>query len=645
MTLRLRNPGERLGNNCWKAPAVRVTRRVFIGGALALPFVTSAPQRFARLSAQTVDAAWRHGLSLSGEVKYPPDFAHFGYVNPHAPKGGHARQIALGTFDNFNLVVSGVKGALAAAIELTSDTLLTPALDEVSTQYGLLAEGVAYPADFSRAVYRLRPQARWHDGNPVTAEDVIFSFEAFRQNDPRYAAYYRQVAKLAQTGEHEVTFYFEQPGDRELPQIVGQINVLPKHWWEGTDGAGNKRDITATTLVPPLGSGPYRIKEFVAGRSIVYERVKDYWGRELNVNVGQNNFDELRFEYFRDTAIAIEAFKADQVDWRTENGAKDWATAYDFPAIRDGRVIKEEFPIRNRGIMQAFVFNLRRDKFKDPRVREALNLALDFEAMNKQFFFGQYERIGSFFEGTELAATNLPQGLELQILDGLRDQVPAEVFTMPFKNPVGGSPEAVRANLRHAVRLLREAGYEVRNQVLVNSKTGEPLTVEFLVDAPQYERIVLFYKASLERLGIDATLRTVDQAQYENRVRGFDFDIIIAGWPQSLSPGNEQRGYWGSQAADQPGSRNLAGIKNPAVDTLIGRVILAKTRQELVAATKALDRVLLWNHYVVPQWTYTKERTLRWNRFGKPDHMPEFGAADFPAIWWWDPDNRSGRRD
>jgi microcin C transport system substrate-binding protein len=618
------------------AMSIRFTRRALIGGALASPLTTWASRRFTPVYAQTAEMVWRHGLSLFGEVKYPPDFAHFDYVNPQAAKGGHARQIALGTFDNFNIVVSGVKGALAAAIELTSDTLLAPALDEVSTQYGLLAEGVAYPVDFSWAVYRLRPDAKWHDGNPVTADDVIFSFEAFKQNDPRYAAYYRHVAKLAQTDEYEVTFYFDQPGDRELPQIVGQINVVPKHWWEGTDGAGNKRDITATTLVPPLGSGPYRIKEFVAGRSIVYERVKDYWGRDLNVNVGQNNFDELRFEYFRDTAIAIEAFKVDQVDWRTENGAKDWATAYDFPAVRDGRVIKEEFPIRSRGIMQAFVFNLRRDQFKDPRVREAFNLALDFDAMNRQFFFGQYERIGSFFEGTELAATDLPQGLELRILDGLRDQVPAQVFTTSFKNPVGGSPEAVRANLRHATRLLREAGFEVRNQVLVNGQTGEPLTVEFLVDAPQYERIVLFYEASLERLGINATVRTVDQAQYENRVRGFDFDIIISAWPQSLSPSNEQRGYWGSQAADQLGSRNLAGIKNPAVDALIDRVTFAKTRQELVAATRALDRVLLWNHYVVPQWTYTKERTLRWNRFGKPDKMPEFGAADFPAIWWWD---------
>jgi microcin C transport system substrate-binding protein len=603
---------------------------------LAVPLTLLPRRRFGRASAQPAKAVWRHGLSLFGDVKYPPDFAHFDYVNPQAPKGGRARQIALGTFDNFNMVVAGVKGEIATGIALTSDTLTIPALDEVSTEYGLLAESVAYPDDFSLAIYRLRPQAKWHDGNPVTAEDVIFSFEAFRQNDPRYAAYYRHVAKLEQTGQHEVTFQFDQPGNRELPQIVGQINVVPKHWWEGTDSDGNKRDITTTTLVAPLGSGPYRIKEFVAGRSIVYERIKDYWGSDLNVNVGQNNFDELRYEYFRDAAIAIEAFKGDQVDWRTEASAKDWATAYDFPAVSDGRVIKEEFPIRNRGIMQAFVFNLRRDKFKDPRVREAFNLALDFATMNRQFFFGQYERIGSFFEGTELAATDLPQGLELQILDGLRDQVPAEMFKTPFRNPVGGSPDAVRANLRHATRLLREAGFVVRNQVLVNSKTGEPLTIEFLVEAPQYERIVLFYKASLKRLGIDATVRTVDQAQYENRLRGFDFDVIISAWPQSLSPGNEQRGYWGSEAADRPGSRNLAGIKNPAIDALIDRVIFAQTRQELVAATKALDRVLLWNHYVVPQWTYTKERTLRWNRFGKPDKMPEFGAADFPAIWWWD---------
>jgi microcin C transport system substrate-binding protein len=607
---------------------------MFVGSALALPLTIVAARPFAW--SQTKALSWRHGLSLFGELKYPPGFAHFDYVNPLAPKGGSARQIALGTFNNFNMVVAGVKGDLAAGVELTSDTLMTPALDEVSTEYGLLAEGVAHPDDFSSATYRLRAKARWHDGHPVTAEDVIFSFEAFRQNDPRYAAYYRNVTKLEQTGEREITFHFNQPGNRELPQIVGQITVLPKHWWEGTDSAGNRRDVAATTLALPLGSGPYRIKEFVAGRSVVYERVKDYWGQDLNVTVGQSNFDELQFEYFRDSTIAIQAFKAGHVDWRIESGAKDWVTAYDFPAIKDGRVIKEEFPIRSRGIMQAFVFNLRRDQFSDPRVRRAFNLALNFEDLNRQFFFGQYKRIASFFEGTELAATGMPQGLELQILEGVRDQVPPEVFTAPYTNPISGNREAARANLREATRLLREAGYEVRNQVLVNSNTGEPLTAEFLVQAPQYERIALLYKATLNRLGIDATVRTVDSTQYENRLRGFDFDVVISAWPQSLSPGNEQRGFWGSQAADRPGSRNIAGIKNAAVDALIDRVIFAKTRAELVAATKALDRVLLWNHYVVPQWTYGKERTLRWNRFGRPDKMPKYGAADFPAIWWWD---------
>jgi microcin C transport system substrate-binding protein len=616
--------------------SIRFTRRALIGGSLALPFTTVLPKPFGRVSAQAAEPVWRHGLSLFGDVKYPADFAHFDYVNPEAPKGGSVRQIALGTFDNFNLVTAGVKGSLAAGIDLIHDTLMASALDEVSTEYGLLAEAVTYPEDFSWVTYRLRPNARWHDGKPVTPEDVIFSIEAFKNNDPRYAAYYRHVVKWEKTGDRDVTFRFDQPGNRELPQIVGQINVLAKHWWEGTDKSGKKRDITSTTLEPPLGNGAYRIKEFTPGRSIVYERVKDYWGKDLNVNVGRDNFDELRFDYFRDTIVALEAFKADSVDWRTENTAKDWATAYDFPAVKDGRVIKEEFPNRSFGIMQAFVFNLRRDKFKDPRVRHAFNLALDFEEMNKQLFFGQYSRINSYFEGIELAATGLPQGKELEILESVRDKVPPEVFTKPYTSPVGGHAEAVRTNRREALRLLREAGYEVRDQKLVNAKTGEPLTVEFLVESPQFERVALFYKPGLERIGVDASVRTVDDAQYENRLRQFDFDVITYSWAESLSPGNEQRGFWGSQAADQPGSRNIGGIKNPAVDMLIDRVIFAKTREELVAATKALDRVLLWNHYLVPQWTYGKVRTARWNRFGRPSTMPKYGAASFPTIWWWD---------
>ncbi|HEY4774340.1 MAG TPA: extracellular solute-binding protein [Xanthobacteraceae bacterium] len=592
------------------------------------------------------EPVWRHGLSLFGTLKYPAGFKHFEYVNPNAPKGGAARQIAFGTFDNFNQVVAGVKGSLVAGIDLIYDTLMVSALDEVSTEYGLLAESVSHPADFSGVTYRLRPQAKWHDGRPVTPEDVIFSFEAFKRHSPQLSAYYRHVVKAHKSGDHEVTFTFDQPGNRELPQIVGQITVLPKHWWEGTDRSGTKRDIGVTTLEPPLGNGAYRIKEFVPGRTIVYERVKDFWGKDLNVNIGRDNFDELRFEYFRDSTVAIEAFKADQVDWRSENSAKNWATAYDFAAVRERRVVLEEFAIRNFGIMQAFAFNLRRDKFKDARVRRAFNLAFDFEEMNKQIFFGQYKRISSYFEGTELAWRDLPQGLELQILESVRDKVLPDVFTTAYANPVGGSPQAVRANLREATGLLREAGYEVRNQKLVNARTGEPFTVEFLVDDPTSERFVLFYQPSLQRLGIDARVRTVDDAQYENRLRQWDFDIIVASWGESLSPGNEQRGFWGSDAADRPGSRNLIGIKNPAVDALIERVIFAKSREELVAATRALDRVLLWNHYVVPQWTYRKVRSARWDRIGRPDKMPEYGLSAFPTIWWWDADKAAkiGRR-
>ena len=364
--------------------------------------------------------------------------------------------------------------------------------------------------------------------------------------------------------------------------------------------------------------------------------MKDYWGEKLNVNVGRDNFDELRFEYFRDTTVALEAFKGDTVDWRIENSAKNWATAYDFPAVKEGRVVLEEFPVTSVGVMQAFAFNIRRAKFQDPRVRLAFNYAFDFEEMNKQIFFGQYKRIASYFEGTELASSGLPAGRELEILETVRDKVPPQVFTTPYTNPVGGNPQAVRGNLRDAVRLLKEAGYEIRNERLVNSKTGEPYTVEFLADDPNFERVFLFYKPSLDRLGIGVNVRTVDEAQYENRLRNWDFDIITNSWGESLSPGNEQRGFWGSQAADQPGSLNLIGIRNPAVDAMIDQVIFAKNRADLVAATKALDRVLLWNHYVVPQWTYGKQRTARWNRFGRPDPLPKYGASAWPTIWWWD---------
>jgi microcin C transport system substrate-binding protein len=594
-------------------------------------------------------AEWRHAVSLFDDVKYPAGFKHFEYVNAQAPKAGSVRMLAIGTFDNFNMAVGSTRGSLLATINLVFDTLLTPSLDEISTEYGLLAESVSFPPDVSSATFRLRPSARFHDGKPVTVEDVIFSFNTFKQYDPQQAYYYQHVVKAEKTGEREVTFTFDAPGNRELPNIVGQLNVLPKHWWEGTDANGKKRNVGETSLEPPLGNGAYRVKSFVPGRTVVYERVKDYWGKDLNVNIGRDNFDEVRIEYFRDSTVALEAFKGDQIDFRTENSALFWATRYDFPARNEGRVVLEEFPIRSVGVMQAFVFNTRRDKFKDPRVRRAFNYAFDFDEMNKQLFFGQYKRISSYFEGTELAwhqpTAGKPEGKELEILETVRDKVPPEVFTTPYTNPTGGSPDAVRANLREAIRLMREAGYEVREQKLFSSRNArEPLTVEFLTQDPNFERILLFYKPALERLGVTVTVRTVDDAQYENRLRQWDYDMIINSWGESLSPGNEQRGFWGSAAADEPGSRNYVGIKNPAVDALIERVIFAKNREELVAATRALDRVLIWNHYVVPQWTYGKVRTARWDRFGRPDEMPKYGNSAFPTVWWWDGDKSARTR-
>jgi microcin C transport system substrate-binding protein len=570
-----------------------------------------------------------------GEPKYKPDFKHFDYVNPSAPKAGVVRMAATGAFDNFNLAVAGVKGQLGAGIGLLYNTLLTRSLDEVSTAYGELAEAVAYPDDVTYVVYRLRANAKWHDGTPITPDDVIFSFDALKANSPQYAAYYAHVTKAEKTAEREITFRFDQPGNRELPQIIGEFPILPKHWWSAKDASGKQRSITETTLEAPLGSGPYRIKAVSPGRSITYERVKDYWGADLPTSVGTNNFDEMRYEYFRDSTVQLEGLKGDQYDFRLENSAKNWATAYEFPAVKDGRVVREEFAERATGRMQGFAINLRRDKFKDQRVRRALNLAFDFEEMNKTVFFGAYKRIGSYFEGTELASSDLPQGLEKEILESVKDKIPASVFTTAYKNPINGTPQAVRDNLKEADRLLREAGYSVKDGKRVNAK-GEPFVIELLADDLTFERILLFWKPSLEKLGLTVTVRVVDPAQYENRMRDFDYDITTDLWGQSLSPGNEQREFWGTEAAAQKGSRNTMGIADKAIDALIDRIAFAKSREELVAATRALDRVLLSYEFIVPQWTNGFSRTARWNRFSHPEKMPEYGASAFPTIWWYD---------
>jgi microcin C transport system substrate-binding protein len=582
------------------------------------------------------DGEWRHATGLTGEPKYPAGFAHFDYVNPGAPKGGMVRLSYAAGFDSFNPILASM-GNAAPGMGYLYDSLMVSSFDEldISAQYGLLAEAMSHPADFSSVTFRLRPEARWHDGQPVTAEDVVWSFEKTVEHNPNQRFYYSHVVKAEATGEHEVKFTFDVPGNRELPHIMGQLQVLPKHWWEGKDAQGRQRDISKTTLEPPLGSGPYRIKSFEPNRTILYERVADYWGKDLNVNVGTYNFDQIRFDVYRDTAVALEAFKGDQYDWRNENSAKSWATQYNFPAVQQSKVIIEEFPDTASGIMQAFVLNLRREKFQDQRVRLALNYAWDFESIKASIFYDQYERINSYFAGTELAATGLPEGLELEILETVRDKVPPEVFTTPYSNPVGGTPEAGRDNLRKALQLFQEAGYELRGRQLVNAATGEPFTIELLENDPSVERYVLPYQQSLAKIGVTLTMRMVDDAQLVERLRKRDFDMTISLWGQSLSPGNEQKGYWGSASADEPNNRNLAGIKDPAVDKLIDRVIFAKDREELVAATKALDRVLLWNHFMIPQFYTNKDRTARWDRFGRPEKLPEYFYG-FPDIWWYD---------
>lgn len=594
--------------------------------------------------ARAAEPEWRHATSLTGEPKYGPDFKHYDYVNPDAPKGGTLNNIAQGSFDSLNPFV--IQGESAAGLPPTGnpigggilyDTLLSQALDQPGTNYGLVAEAVAYPDDFSWVKFRLNPAAKWHDGQPITAEDVIWSFETLKRQTPLYNKYYHDVTKAEKTGEREVTFTFAISGNRELPNIMGDFPILPKHWWEGTDKNGNKRDFSKPTTEIPLGSAAYKIESVDFGKSIIWSRVPDYWGKDLPVEVGRNNFDRIRYEYFRDGNAAWEGFKKGGLqDYRSEPSISRWMREYDFPAFNRGDVVKKVFPERSLGRMQGFLINTRREKFKDIRVRQALNFAFDFETMSKNMFYGQYKRINSYFAGSELASSGLPQGKELEILQTVKGEVPEQVFTQEFKNPVSDTPQALRENLRNAVNLLREAGYENKDGKLVNTKTGEQLTIEFLGSDPRDERTVGPFMANLRKLGIDARLRPVDSAQYVARINDFDYDILgIMGMAQSLSPGNEQRDFWSSSTADTPGSRNYMGIKNPAIDKLIDKVILAKDRDELVAATHALDRVLLWNYYVVPQWYDDRTKIAYWNKFGMPDKQPEYVGVD-PFSWWID---------
>ncbi|MDP9807299.1 microcin C transport system substrate-binding protein [Rhizobium tibeticum] len=582
---------------------------------------------------QAQEQNFQIGTSSIGELKYKPGFKHFDYVNPNAPKGGTLNLSTTGTFDTFNPLPA--KGELADGAALVFETLTKSADDELLASYGLLADGISFPADISSATFRLRAEAKWADDQPVTPEDVIFSLDKFKQLNPLYANYYKHVVRAEKTGDRDVTFIFDEKGNKELPNILGQLMILPKHWWEGTGSDGKPRDIAKTTLEPIMGSGPYKIAAFTAGSTVRYELRDDYWGKDLNVNVGQNNFRNVNYTFFGDREVEFEAFRAGNVDYRQETQASRWAKAYDFPAIKDGRVIREEVPnaLRAVGVMQALTPNLRRDQFKDARVREALNYALDFEDLNRNLAFNAFKRVDSYFWGTELASSGLPQGRELEILQSLKDQVPPEVFTTPYTNPVAGDPQKLRDNLRKAIGLFKEAGYELQGNRMVNTKTGQPMSFEILLSNPSFERSVMPFVNNLKKIGIDARLRTVDASQYTNRVRSFDYDMIWSVWAETMNPGNEQMDYWGSQSANQQGSRNYAGIANPAIDALIRMIIFAPNRDEQVAAIKAMDRVLLANHYVIPLFYSNNSRIAYWNKLAHPDELPTYSIG-FPDVWW-----------
>ena len=594
---------------------------------LALALVFGLPALSGDLAQAQESGTKVHALTLADAPKYGPDFKHLDYVNPDAPKGGSVTYGAVGTFDSFNrFIVRGTPAPLGGLFE----TLTVSTDDDTLTDYGLIAESMEVAPDNSWIIFNLRPEARWHDGQPITADDVVFSFNILiEKGDPSYRNYYADVAKAEKLDDQRVKFTFKGSGNRELPTIMGQLPILPKHWWE-------HRNFEDVLLEPPLGSGPYKLTKFDMGRSYTMERVPDYWGKDLPINIGTDNFDKVTYTYFRDPEIQFEAFKSGRIDFRSENSAKRWATQYEFPAVKDGRVKKEVIPHKQPAGLQGFIFNTRRDIFSDPRVRQALGYAFDFEWSNKTLFFGQYTRTRSYFENSEMAATGLPSPEELEILNPLKGQIPDEVFTTEYNPPKTDGSGNNRDNLTKAAQLLDQAGWKVENGKRV--KDGKPLSFEILLDDQAFERIVQPFIQNLQLIGVTAGIRTLqDASQYETRTEDFDFDMLVGGWGESLSPGNEQRGFWGAAAADEKGSQNYSGIKNPAIDKLIDLIVNTPSRKDLIIRCRALDRVLQWNFLVVPNFYLAAYRVAYWDKFSEPAKRPDPLYAPGTSAWWIDP--------
>lgn len=569
-----------------------------------------------------------HALTMFDTPKYPADFAHFDYVNPDAPKGGTFRLNVVGTYDTLNGFI--VKGVAAAGIGMIYESLLESSADEPFTEYGALAKSVETPEDRSWAIFTLRDGAKWHDGKPVTADDVVWTFNTLTtEGMPFYKAYYANVKSVEAIAPDRVKFSFDGADNRELPMIVGQMTILPKHYW-----TAEGRVFGETTLTPPLGSGPYKVGAVKPGESIEYVRVTDWWGADLPLNRGRYNFDRIIYEYYRDANVAMEAFLGGRYDFRQENTAKLWATAYESPAAKDGRIKKETIEHNLPQGAQGFIYNVRRPVFQDRAVRRALTHAFDFEWSNKQYAYDSYKRTRSYFSNSEMEATGLPSAAELEILERFRGQIPDEVFTTAYEPPKTDGSGNLRDHLRMAAKILDDAGYKLGpDGVRVHKDTGLRLEFEFVDNNPAFERWVMPFVQNLQKIGVRATYRTVDEAQYQNRMNTFDYDMTVMVIPQSSSPGNEQREYWGSDRADMQGSRNYIGIKDPVADALVDLIIASPTRDDLVTRCRALDRVLQWGYYMVPNWHLGAWRIAYWDKFGKPDRIPEYGLP-VTQTWW-----------
>jgi len=603
-----------------RTPPVLVMPRAWAGLGLVCVLIL-----FACGGAAVAETAERrHGLSKYGDLKYQADFTHFAYVNPDARKGGRVRLAATGTFDKLNPF--SLKGIAAAGGTLPFDTLMEASADEPSSVYGLIAETVELPASRAWIIFNLRPGARFHDRSPITADDVAFTFDILKKDGhPRYRLALKNVVSVEKLGTLRVKFSFKPGASKELPLLVGQLPVLSRAWWKN-------RDFTKASLEPPLGSGPYRVGRVDPGRSVIYRRVRDYWAAALPVKRGRNNFDVIQYDYYRDRTVALEAFKAGEYDLRQEFVSKFWATAYDSPAVAAGLIRKQEFRHKRPAGMQALVFNTRRAIFRDRRVREAVGYAFNFEWTNEALFYNAYRRTRSYFANSVFSADNLPGADELKVLEPFRDRVPKEVFTKVYQPPVAKGKEGIRANLIRGLEIMREAGWVVRDGVLVNERTGRPFRFEILLNNPSFERIMGPFARNLKRMGINARIRVVDSSQYENRRKNFAYDMTLAIWRQSFSPGNEQRNIWKSAAADVPGSQNFAGIKDPVVDELVEQALLAADRNALIAHIRALDRVLLWGHYVIPNWYSRADRVAFWDQYAWPEVTPDRG---FQLDTWW----------